>query len=105
MEDPVISRRKPYLVQVEQGKSYFWCACGRSKSQPFCDGSHKDTEFQPLKWVAEETADQGRCCSSTGCDLRGFFPQQFERQIDVIEMRIVPEHRHPQTEFPFDHRR
>ena len=66
MEDPVISRRKPYLVQGEQGKSYFWCACGRSKSQLFCDGSHKDTEFQPLKWVAEETGDKLLCaCKHT----------------------------------------
>ena len=66
MADPVISRLKPYFVKVEQGKSYFWCACGRSKTQPFCDGSHKATEFLPLKWVAEETGDKLFCaCKHT----------------------------------------
>jgi len=43
----------PYAVEVETGKSYFWCACGESQSQPFCDGSHKGTGFTPLKYVAE----------------------------------------------------
>lgn len=43
----------PIAIEVEQGKSYFWCACGRSQKQPFCDGSHKGTEFQPLKYQAE----------------------------------------------------
>jgi CDGSH-type Zn-finger protein len=38
---------------VEAGKKYFWCACGKSASQPFCDGSHKDTEFTPVKFEAE----------------------------------------------------
>ena len=66
MEDPVIVRRKPYLVELKQGKSYLWCTCGRSKTQPFCDGSHKLTEFQPLKWVAEETGEKLLCaCKHT----------------------------------------
>ena len=39
-------------INVEAGKSYWWCACGRSKSQPFCDGSHKGTEFVPQEWKA-----------------------------------------------------
>ena len=42
-----IGGRKPIPINVEAGKSYWWCACGRSKSQPFCDGSHKGTEFRP----------------------------------------------------------
>ena len=40
-------------VEVEKGKSYYWCACGQSKNQPFCDGSHKGTEFNPVVYKAE----------------------------------------------------
>ena len=42
-------------IEVEQGKSYYWCACGKSKKQPFCDSSHKGTEFNPVVYKAEET--------------------------------------------------
>ena len=41
MSDPVIAQKSPIPFEVEAGKSYFWCACGQSKNQPFCDGSHK----------------------------------------------------------------
>ena len=40
-------------IEVEQGKSYYWCSCGKSSKQPFCDGSHKGTEFKPLAYKAE----------------------------------------------------
>jgi len=43
------------VVEVEKDKSYYWCACGQSKNQPFCDGSHKGTEFNPVVYKAEET--------------------------------------------------
>ncbi len=42
-------------IEVEQGKSYYWCSCGKSSKQPFCDGSHKGTEFKPLAYKAELT--------------------------------------------------
>ena len=45
MSEPEIGGRAPIPVEVEAGKSYWWCACGRSKKQPFCDGSHKATSF------------------------------------------------------------
>lgn len=50
---PVVAQKAPYPVEVEAGKSYFWCACGRSAKQPFCDGSHKDTGITPVKFEAE----------------------------------------------------
>ena len=40
MSDPKIAQKEPYAVEVKAGKSYFWCACGQSSRQPFCDGSH-----------------------------------------------------------------
>ncbi len=51
---PKIAQKAPYPVEVEAGKNYFWCACGRSANQPFCDGSHKGTEFSPVKFTAEK---------------------------------------------------
>ena len=51
---PVVAQKGPYPVEVEAGKSYFWCACGRSSNQPFCDGSHKGTGLAPQKWTAEK---------------------------------------------------
>lgn len=54
-DTPTIAQKAPYPVEVEAGKTYFWCRCGKSSRQPFCDGSHKDTGFAPLKWQAPET--------------------------------------------------
>ena len=51
---PVIAQKKPFMVKVTEGKSYFWCACGRSANQPFCDGSHKVTGLRPVKYTAEK---------------------------------------------------
>jgi CDGSH-type Zn-finger protein len=52
MADPVVAQKAPYPVDVEAGKTYWWCACGRSKKQPFCDGSHSGTGIQPMKYEA-----------------------------------------------------
>ncbi|WP_410499409.1 CDGSH iron-sulfur domain-containing protein [Chitinibacter sp. S2-10] len=55
MSEPMIAQKAPYEVEVEAGKTYFWCACGHSKTQPFCDGSHRHTHMTPIKFVAEES--------------------------------------------------
>ena len=55
MTDPVIAQKAPYPVEVEEGRDYYWCSCGRSNKQPFCDGSHKDTGMTPVKFKAEHT--------------------------------------------------
>ena len=54
------------VVEVEKNKSYFWCSCGLSSKQPFCDGSHKHTEFSPIKFIADETKKMFFCtCKQT----------------------------------------
>ncbi len=55
MSEPLIAQKVPIPADVEAGETYFWCACGRSATQPFCDGSHKGTAFTPVKWTAGET--------------------------------------------------
>jgi len=54
MTDAVIAQKSPYAVEVEAGKGYWWCACGRSAKQPFCDGSHKGTGLTPVQYKAEK---------------------------------------------------
>ena len=53
MSDAVNAQKAPMPVEVEEGKNYFWCACGKSAKQPFCDGSHKDTGFSPVRYTAK----------------------------------------------------
>jgi CDGSH-type Zn-finger protein len=66
-EEPVSPQKTPIPVEVEAGKNYFWCVCGRSAAQPFCDGSHQGTGFTPMKWTAEETKKVFFCaCKKTG---------------------------------------
>lgn len=55
MDKPVRAADGPFEVEVEAGKVYFWCACGRSATQPFCDGSHKGTGFTPVRYQAEDS--------------------------------------------------
>lgn len=62
MSKPVIAQKSPMPVDVEAGKSYWWCACGKSKNQPFCDGSHKGSEFSPMQYDATETTKKYFCC-------------------------------------------
>ncbi len=54
-QQPVVARNSPYAVEVEADKTYYWCACGRSRRQPFCDGSHKGTDITPVKYRAGES--------------------------------------------------
>lgn len=53
-DEPVIAQKAPYPVEVTAGRKYYWCACGRSKKEPFCDGSHKGTSFRPKEYEAKE---------------------------------------------------
>jgi len=60
MADPVIAQKAPYACTLEAG-DYWWCACGRSKNQPFCDGSHQGTEFTPVKFSLSEKKEVWLC--------------------------------------------
>lgn len=53
MDEPVIAQRAPYIKDMAPG-TYYWCACGRSKTQPFCDGSHKGTGFSPQEVIVDK---------------------------------------------------
>jgi CDGSH-type Zn-finger protein len=67
MNEPVIAQKSPCAVEVEAGKSYWWCACGKSKSQPFCDGSHAGTGFEPVEHKADASGTVYFCaCKRSG---------------------------------------
>ena len=65
-DTPEIPQKAPFPVEVTAGKSYFWCACGKSANQPFCDGSHQGTSMNPVKYTAEEDRKVFFCgCKAT----------------------------------------
>jgi CDGSH-type Zn-finger protein len=61
MSNPIVAQTSPYAVDVEAGKAYYWCSCGKSAKQPFCDGSHKGSDFTPVAWKAEKTGTVWFC--------------------------------------------
>ena len=62
-----VAQKSPFETPVEAGKSYWWCACGLSKKQPFCDGSHKGTAFSPVEFKAATSEEVWFCaCKRTG---------------------------------------
>jgi CDGSH-type Zn-finger protein len=66
MSEPTIAAKAPIVVDIEAGKTYWWCACGKSAQQPFCDGSHKGSEFTPVKYQATESKQAWFCaCKHT----------------------------------------
>ncbi len=66
-DKPVIADRAPRCVEVEAGKTYKWCSCGKSSKQPFCDGSHKGSSFVPVTYVAEKSGPVYFCMCKNTC--------------------------------------
>lgn len=65
-ELPIVCQTSPYRIDVEAGKTYWWCACGKSATQPFCDGSHKGSGLAPLKYDASASGKVWFCaCKQT----------------------------------------
>lgn len=60
----IIAQYKPYYRELEKGETYKWCSCGRSANQPFCDGSHRETDFRPVRYVARDDGEEVLFC---GC--------------------------------------
>ena len=64
--EPIIAKKGPFAVELEAGKNYHWCACGKSANQPFCDGSHKGSGITPTSFTAEKTGTAYLCgCKHT----------------------------------------
>jgi len=61
MSSAVIANIKPAIVELKKGEKYFFCACGLSANQPFCDGSHKGSDITPIAFVAEADGKRGLC--------------------------------------------
>nr|XP_056720612.1 CDGSH iron-sulfur domain-containing protein 3, mitochondrial [Euleptes europaea] len=85
---PVIAAKHPFQVNLQAGKSYAWCACGHSKKQPFCDGSHKKAapKISSLKFKPGETKEAWLCgCKCTKnppyCD--GTHKEDFVQKADL----------------------
>jgi len=66
MNKPTVAKDSPVEVQVKAGESYWWCQCGLSKNQPFCDGSHQGTPWTPVEYLAKRDRSLWLCaCKQT----------------------------------------
>ena len=60
MAEPLIAQKSPYVVEMAAG-DYWWCACGQSRRQPFCDGSHTGSGFSPVRFSISEAQKMWLC--------------------------------------------
>ena len=97
MTKPIIADNKPNKVSLTKGDQYYFCSCGRSKSQPFCDGSHAGTGLSPKTFTAEETGDAYLCaCKATAntpfCDgsHKQFSAEQIGQEAPLPQAKSHP---------------
>lgn len=66
MSDPIVADTRPEVLELEPGRTYHWCRCGRSKDQPWCDGSHQGTGIEPIEFTVETHKNYALCkCKKT----------------------------------------
>ena len=66
MSDPIVADTRPEVLELEPGRTYHWCRCGRSKDQPWCDGSHQGTGIDPIEFTVETHKNYALCkCKKT----------------------------------------
>ena len=67
MSEAKIADKRPEVLELIPGETYWWCACGRSQTQPFCDGSHAGTDFEPIEFTVDVKKNYALCkCKRTG---------------------------------------
>lgn len=59
---PMVAQESPMAVDLMEGETVWWCACGRSQTQPYCDGSHEGTGIEPIEWTAKRSKTYYLCC-------------------------------------------
>ena len=69
MSKAIIANNKPASVTLEKGSDYYFCTCGKSASQPFCDGSHSGSDFTPQKFTAEKDGEAWLCACKQSSNL------------------------------------
>ena len=94
MSKPTVADNKPAAVDLEKGQEYYFCACGKSAKQPFCDGSHKGTDFVPQAFTAEETGTAYLCA----CKQSGNFPFCDGKHAQVPKDKVGQEYALPTEE-------
>lgn len=98
---PHVAQYKPYYAELTKGQTYFWCSCGLSEQQPFCDGSHKETTFKPVRYVAETEEEVLFCgckhtkdqpfCDGAHNNLRDFYEEDDPFSEDNLKIPTVTE--------------
>ena len=85
----VIAGTKPIGIEVEAGKDYWWCSCGKSQRQPFCDGSHKGGPFLPIEFKAQESGTIWFCgCKHTRA-ARPFAPRAARKSMSRLVLALI----------------
>jgi CDGSH-type Zn-finger protein len=66
MEKAEVAGKSPHILEMESGKTYAWCACGKSSNQPWCDGSHQGSSFSPTVFTVDKAQTAAMCmCKQT----------------------------------------